>query len=75
MELETGLCQEIFDMIDADHDGRVTLDEFVIKYLDTRERLLEKLNDTCKKIIDHKKQRDEMYEKLQQVAVITLDLT
>ena len=57
-------------MLDLDQDGRVTLEEFVARYLDTRERLLEKLNETCKRIIDHKKQRDEMYEKLLQVKVI-----
>jgi uncharacterized coiled-coil DUF342 family protein len=42
----------------------------VIKYLDTREKLTERLNETCKKILDHKKQRDEMFDKLQQVKVI-----
>lgn len=51
-------------MIDADNDGKVTLDEFVIKYIDTREKLTERLNEACKKIIDHKRQRDEMFEKL-----------
>ena len=57
-------------MIDIDQDNRVTLEEFVIKYLDTREKLTERLNETCKKILDHKKQRDEMFDKLQQVKVI-----
>jgi uncharacterized coiled-coil DUF342 family protein len=56
-------------MLDVDKDNRVTLDEFVGRYLDTREKLNEKLNETCKKIIDHKRQRDEMFEKLQQVKV------
>ena len=56
-------------MIVADQDGRVTLDEFGGRYLDTRERLTERLNETCKKIIEHKRQRDEMFEKLQEVKV------
>ena len=64
MQFDASLCQEIFDMIDADNDGKVTLDEFVIKYIDTREKLTERLNEACKKIIDHKRQRDEMFEKL-----------
>ena len=42
----------------------------MIKYLDTREKLTERLNETCKKILDHKKQRDEMFDKLQQVKVM-----
>jgi hypothetical protein len=39
-------------------------DEFIQKYLETRARLTDKLNDTYKKISDHKRQRDEMAEKL-----------
>jgi uncharacterized coiled-coil DUF342 family protein len=65
IEFDESLCQEIFDMIDTDKDNKVTLEEFVAKYLETREKLTEKLNETCKKIIDHKRQRDEMFEKLQ----------
>jgi hypothetical protein len=42
-------------MIDQNHDGRVTLDEFVTKYLDTRERLNERLNEVFRKIADHKR--------------------
>jgi uncharacterized coiled-coil DUF342 family protein len=62
----------MFDMLDIDQDGRVTLDEFVDKYIETREKLTDKLNETCKRIIDHKRQRDEMFEKLQQVKVFHL---
>lgn len=35
-------------------------DEFVMKYLETRQRLTDRLNDVCKKITEHKRQRDEM---------------
>ena len=42
-------------------------DEFVLKYLETRQRLTDKLNETFKKIADHKRQRDDMSEKLRQV--------
>ena len=45
-------------------------DEFVLKYLETRQRLTDKLNETFKKIADHKRQRDEMSEKLHQVQNI-----
>jgi uncharacterized coiled-coil DUF342 family protein len=44
-------------------------DEFVTKYLDTRHRLNERLNEVYKKIADHKRQRDEMAQKLAQVNV------
>ena len=67
-------------MIDNNHDGRVTLyihfhyfinclfrDEFVMKYLETRQRLTDRLNEVCKKITEHKRQRDEMAQKLNQV--------
>lgn len=30
-------------------------DEFVLKYLETRQRLTDKLNETFKKIADHKR--------------------
>jgi len=51
-------------MIDLNHDGKVTLDEFVTKYLETRSRLGERLNEVYKKLADHKRQRDEMEGKL-----------
>ena len=44
-------------------------DEFVSKYLETRSRLTEKLNEVFKKIADHKRQRDDMAGKLKQVQV------
>ena len=47
-------------MIDLNNDGKVTLEEFVTKYMETRERLNERLNEVYKKIADHKRQRDEM---------------
>lgn len=35
--------------------------------METRQRLIDKLNDVFKKIADHKRQRDEMAMKLQSV--------
>ncbi len=58
------VVEEIFNMIDSNNDGRVTLDEFTRKYVETRQRLQERLNETYKKIVDHKRQRDEMFQKL-----------
>jgi uncharacterized coiled-coil DUF342 family protein len=58
------VVEEIFNMIDNNNDGRVTLDEFNRKYVETRQRLQERLNETYKKIVDHKRQRDEMFQKL-----------
>ena len=49
------VTEEIYNMIDLNRDGRVTLDEFVTKYLETRVRLNERLNDVYKKIADHKR--------------------
>jgi hypothetical protein len=51
-------------MIDINMDGRVTLDEFVTKYLETGNRLKERINEVYKKIIDHRRQRDDMKMKL-----------
>ena len=42
-------------MIDLNHDGRVTLEEFATKYLETRARLSERLNEVYRKIADHKR--------------------
>jgi hypothetical protein len=61
------VTEEIYNMIDLNRDGRVTLEEFVTKYLDTRQKLSERLNEVYKKIADHKRQRDEMATKLKQV--------
>ena len=54
-------------MIDTNHDGSVTPEEFVQKYLETQQRLKDRLNEVYKKIADHKRQRDEMAYKLKQV--------
>lgn len=54
------ITEEIYNMIDVNRDGKITLDEFVQKYLETRQRLNERLNEVYKKIGDHKRQRDEM---------------
>ena len=59
-QFEPQITEEIYNMIDANRDGRITIDEFVTKYLDTRMRLVDKLNEVYKKIADHKRQRDEM---------------
>jgi len=42
----------------------------VQKYLETRTRLNDKMNEVFKKIADHKRQRDEMAQKLKQVQVM-----
>jgi len=41
----------------------------VTKYLDTRLKLNDRLNEVYKKIADHKRQRDEMANKLEAVKV------
>ncbi len=43
------------------------------KYLETRSRLSEKLNEVFKKIADHKRQRDDMAVKLKQVQVSLIE--
>ena len=48
----------------------VNREEFVTKYLETRQKLNERLNEVYKKIADHKRQIDEMAQKLKQVQVI-----
>ncbi len=40
------VVDEIFNMIVSNHDGRVTLDEFTRKYVETRQSLQELLNET-----------------------------
>ena len=44
-------------------------DEFVHCYLDTQQRLRERLDEVFKKITDHKRQRDEMEEKYNELKV------
>ena len=39
-------------------------EEFVTKYLETRTRLSERITEVYKKIADHKRQRDDMAQKL-----------
>lgn len=38
---------DLFRMIDVNGDGHVTLDEFVSKYLETRQKLLERQTEMC----------------------------
>lgn len=51
--MEESLCNIIYSFY-------TFRDEFVTKYLETRTRLSERLNEVYKKIADHKRQRDEM---------------
>ncbi len=44
-------------------------EEFATKYLETRTRLSERLNEIYRKITEHKRQRDDMAMKLNQVKV------
>jgi hypothetical protein len=37
--------------------------------METRQRLIERVNEVYKRIADHKRQRDEMLQKLRQVEV------
>ena len=64
---DPNVTEEIYNMIDANHDGRVTLEEFVNKYIDSREKLSARQIEVYKKIADHKRYRDEMEVKLNQV--------
>jgi len=57
---DESITAEIYNMIDLNHDGKVTLEEFVTKYLDTRQKLNERLVEVYKKICDHSRQRDDM---------------
>ena len=45
-----------------------------MKYLETRQKLNERLNETYKKITDHKRRRDEMAGKLKQVQVRSISV-
>lgn len=35
------ICDELFDKLDKNHDGKVSLDEFVERYHDSKRYLLE----------------------------------
>ena len=65
------LAQTIFSTIDVNGDGLVTLDEYLGAYVDIVERLNDSLSDMCKKLIEHKRQRDENLEKLDIARVST----
>lgn len=56
------LAQRIFDDLDQNDDGTVTIDEFVQKYLEKQVYLREKIDQVCKRIVDHKRQYDAMVE-------------
>ena len=43
-------------MLDEDDDGFVSMDEFVNKYVDSREQLDQKKQETGHRIIDHYRQ-------------------
>ena len=60
------VVDDLFEMLDADDDGFVSMDEFVNKYVDSRHALDERKKETGYRIVDHYRQEQEVRFKYKQ---------
>ena len=60
------IVDEIFDQIDVNDDGEIAIEEFIIKYIDTKNKLQERKDEVMRNIVDHYRQQEEVKFKLQE---------
>ena len=63
------IVDEVFDQIDIDGNNLISMDEFIANYVDTRNQLIERREETMRNIVDHARQRDEVKIKLQDATI------
>ena len=61
------VVDDIYEMLDEDQDGTISLDEFVTKFMETREKLEARKTECAHKMIDHDRQEQEVEIKLEEV--------
>ena len=61
------VVDDIYEMLDEDGDGTISLDEFVTKFMETREKLESRKTECAHKMIDHDRQEQEVENKLEDV--------
>ena len=59
-----GLVQETFRLMDKDHNGKVSLDEFTTMYFSQQRRLEEDIEELESRIRDIELRQEQMREKL-----------
>lgn len=47
------IVDEIFDQIDLDDNGTIEIEEFIMKYIDTKNKLQERREEVMRNIVDH----------------------
>jgi len=60
------IVDEIFDQIDLDDNGTIAIEEFIMKYIDTKNKLQERKEEVMRNIADHYRQQEEVKFKLQE---------
>ena len=50
------MVDDIYEMLDEDNDGTISLDEFVNKFMETRAKLEARKAECAYKMIDHDRQ-------------------
>ena len=60
------IVDEIFDQIDIDENGTIAIEEFIIKYIETKNKLQERKDEVMRNIVDHHRQQEEVKFKLQE---------
>mmetsp|Transcript_18657 Transcript_18657/g.23279 ORF Transcript_18657/g.23279 Transcript_18657/m.23279 type:complete len:159 (+) Transcript_18657:275-751(+) len=60
------IVDEIFDQIDLDDNGTIAIEEFIVKYIETKNRLQERKDEVMRNIVDHHRQQEEVKFKLQE---------
>ena len=61
---DSNLCRDLFNKMDKDGDGVITVDEFIWSYVESEDYILNRIKDLKKNIFDNSKKMDEFKKKL-----------
>ena len=50
------IVDEIFDQIDIEENATIAIEEFIIKYIETKNKLQERKEEVMRNIVDHHRQ-------------------
>ena len=65
-EFDEVLCKELFASMDVDQDSAVTVDEFILNYVQTEERIQTRIEQLDRQITDNQQHLEEARWKLQE---------
>lgn len=71
---DRNIAKLLFQKMDKNRDGSISLDEFITAYVDGEIKLKERLNEIIKAIAERKRQIEEFRARLQDAKVNTFCL-